>query len=221
MIGTIILFIVSILIGLGILIGYNRIIPRQANSPLTLSPSPTLTTLAFEYDIKKAPPRSIKASITTSSGEMLWESRSATEPAQLTENITIQQGESIGTGPDGEIDLSLGEHVQIIVANDSLISLTQTLPESIVLTHQKGTVTYTLSSNDQPTSIRVGRLLVRLEKGSLTIEIDEDTDTILVESTEGKAHIAYNDADFDTQYINLSQKETFIYDRASRRGEIQ
>lgn len=213
------LFIVGLALGIASFWGFQKIIaiPTEITPTISIAPpSPT-----FTYSTDNAPSLSQRAHIISQSGDLLWESRTATAPAQLMGSPEIQQGESIGTEKDSEAKVSLGDSLLTTLQENSLLQFTQTLPVSYVLTQRKGTITYTLSSRTQPCAIRVNRLLVRIENGTITIEIDEDTNTISVISTDGRAHIAYNDTDFETQYLKLSPKETFVYDIATRTGEIE
>src|SRR3989338_9045587 len=66
-----------------------------------------------KFSLEQAPSDSIRGQITGMSGEIWWQSRTATEPArlparqaQLTEEITIQQGETLIASESGNITVN-------------------------------------------------------------------------------------------------------------------
>ena len=222
MIQAVFLFILSFVIGIASYIGYSRLTVAPVAKETSSSPTPTLTvTTTFTYSLEKAPPDTLKARILSREGQSLWESRTATIPGIMKENIEVQQGETVGTAADGRMSLALGDALELDLMEDSLLAFTQTLPQSIVFTQLRGTIDYTLSSRSQPVAVRVRRLLVRLRTGTIQIETTPDDSVIRVTVGEGSATIAYNDADFTSQRLSLVKGDVFEFDNDTREGSIE
>ncbi|MBP7967508.1 hypothetical protein KAZ66_04510 [Candidatus Woesebacteria bacterium] len=222
MIQTVFLFILSFVIGVASYIGYTRLTVAPFVKVTSSSPTPTPTlTSTFTYSLEKAPPDTLKARILSREGQALWESRTATIPGVLKEDIEVQQGETVGTAEDASMTLALGDALDIDLQESSLLAFTQTLPQSIVLTQTEGTIEYRLSSRTQPVAVRVRRLLVRLRTGTIQIKTTPDDSVIQVTVGEGSATIAYNDADFTSQRLSLVKGDVFEFDNDTREGSIE
>ncbi|CAN5166187.1 hypothetical protein BH09PAT2_BH09PAT2_04780 [soil metagenome] len=220
MIGNIFVLLLSIVLGIGGFIVYQFFQPttQKDSNNATVTTTPTSTA---SYSLQDAPGNSLKAEITSMAGEILWQSRTATEPAELKEKVSLQQGEKIVTGNTGNVTLSLGDTIQVIEKKDTMIALTQTLPVNIVFTHQVGTATYIQSANDSPVSIRIRRLLVRMNKGTVTITTEDEDPYIYVNVDKGEVELAYNDEDFTSQLVTVTAGEEFRFNNDKRIGRLQ
>lgn len=173
-----------------------------------------------EFSIKDAPSKSLKAAIKSFSGEALWESRIATQPAQLTHTILIQQGEKLSTGKDGKITLSFTAADDITINPDSDLSIVQTLPSHIVLEQTHGTVNYA-NSDDSTLSIRTLHILTIVTQATMTIAVDDSTHDIVISVEKGNVTLAYNNKDNISTLINLSQGKRYNYNDDDRDGNIE
>ncbi len=201
---TVLIFGISLLIGIGISVLYIQVIALSDNKA--------------SYDGSRAPPNALQGSITYIDGEVLWQSRTATEAAELGGSTPIQQGETIETGDDGEVTILFDEDTLIDIFSKSSVSFTQTLPANIVITHRGGEVEYSQETATIPLSIRVGHLLVKLHEGAISIIFEESNVTVRV--IEGSATTVYNSLEYETNYEELNKGESFFYDDISRESEV-
>ena len=201
---TVLILGISLLIGIGISVIYIQVIALDETT---------------SYDGSQAPPDALQGSITYMDGVVLWQSRTATEAAELSGSTPIQQGESIETGEDGEVTILFDEDTLIDIFSESSVSFTQTLPANIVITHRRGEVEYSQETATIPLSIRVGHLLVKLNDGTISITLIEESD-VTVRVIEGSATAVYNDLEYETNYEELDEGESFFYDDISRESEL-
>ena len=201
---TVLILGISLLIGIGISVIYIQVIALDETT---------------SYDGSQAPPDALQGSITYMDGVVLWQSRTATEAAELSGSTPIQQGESIETGEDGEVTILFDEDTLIDIFSESSVSFTQTLPANIVITHREGEVEYSQETATIPLSIRVGHLLVKLHEGAISITLIEESD-VTVRVIEGSATAVYNDLEYETNYEELDEGESFFYDDISRESEL-
>lgn len=212
-------FLISILIGTISVWGYTQYSQKDTfPTPILQKTRPTKT---VNYSIKDPPKNALIGTITTLEGDAQWESRTATEPAELKQNHRIVQGEKIVTYKDGGSSILFGQDTTISIKQNSTVSFVQTLPQSIVVAQEKGTVTYSQELDTTPVSVRVRNLLIRLQKGSMSISLKDEDPIILVQIRKGIATAAYNDDSFNSQVIAIEKGETFVYDSDARDGAIE
>lgn len=192
---------------------------KSSEKPLIVSPiahnTPSFTSA---FSLQNAPYLSTKGIIIQLSGEVLWESRIATEPSSLVSQTILQQGESLITGEDGSITVLFTDAATIEVANNSKVNIVQTLPVDIVFNQLKGIATY--QSLKSSVSIRSFRLLTTINNGSLRITVDEVSRIITVSVMNGQATVAYNNADIVSQTYTLNAGDTFMFDSDKRVGRL-
>jgi hypothetical protein len=213
----------SFLIGAGLSILYVQVVPLTDDTTL-YSESDQVKS----YDSSQAPPEALQGSVTYMDGEVMWQSRSATEAATLYGSTSILQGEEVETGEDGEITILFDNDTLIDIFSESSVSFTQTLPANIVITHRRGEVEYSQDKSTHPLSVRVGHLLVRLHSGIMSITFDEikNEDDEIVESLvtvrvrKGSATTAYNSLEYETNYTKLNEGESLLYNNISRESDI-
>lgn len=180
------------------------------------------------YDGSKAPPDALQGSVSYLDGKVMWQSRVATEAAKLYRSTSILQGEAIETGEDGEVTILFDEDTLIDIFSESSVSFTQTLPANIVITHNRGEVEYSQTTSTIPLSIRVGHLLVKLNKGAVSIVFEEtkneddelEKSVATVHVIEGSVTTVYNSLDYKTNYVELDEGESLFYNNISRESEV-
>jgi hypothetical protein len=170
---------------------------------------------AYEFSIEAAPTESIKGTIMKRQGEILWESRIATEPAALTENVLIKQGERLVTGDNGTVTVDFPKVGLISLNEDADLSFIQALPVDFVVQQKKGLVKYEIQG-DVPLSIRIRSGLVTKASGTIEITVTEDDSLIYISPVEGTATIGFNDLDFVSQVFTLREGETYEYNSDER-----
>ena len=106
-----------------------------------LTPSRTTPPLHTRFSLSEAPADSLRATITRLSGEVTWESRTASSASPLTAPRILQQGEILTTGQSGTASLTLADTCSITLSPDTELNLIQTLPANIVLEIPLGKIT--------------------------------------------------------------------------------
>jgi hypothetical protein len=171
------------------------------------------------FSMEDAPSESLRGHIASMSGDVLWQSRVATEPAQLVAQRDIMQGENLVTKDTGTLELIYQNVADIIVDQDSEIDIVQALPASIVITQQNGNVTYK-KSGSIPLAVKISGLLVSLEEGTVTITFDNANTSVNVVASNGKAKVAYTDSDNTSEVTEVETGNTFVFDTDSLTGSL-
>ena len=120
------------------------------------------------FSIEKAPKNSEVGTIQSMSGTIRWGSRIAiaTEGAQITQPVPIQQGEELMSGDDGSAVVSYQNGLTISLSPNSHISFIQMLPANFVLNQLEGTIEYQ-KNNSTPLAIRTLHLLTQMDNGDI------------------------------------------------------
>jgi len=164
----------------------------------------------MHFSLEKAPADSIQGSIASLSGTVAWQSRIATQPAQITQSRIIQQGETIVTKDDGNATIAFSELGTIALFPETTLAIIQTLPENAVFVQQQGSAMYTKTGNT-PVTIRSLHLLTLLTSGKAEITINTDQPVITVRVYNGLATIGFNTLKYLSvvQEIPAGQQVTF------------
>lgn len=173
-----------------------------------------------EFSLEKAPTQSLTGNIISFSGSVNWQSRIATQPAQLTTPVSFAQGEKIVTGDNGNLTLELGSGCLITISPKTELSLIQTLPANIVFEQESGTVNYTQIVNT-PLTIRSLDLLTQIGSGSANIITDKPEGLVTVEVNKGFVTIGYNDAKFISQVATVEAGRQVIFNDETRTIKIK
>jgi hypothetical protein len=195
---------------------YNKETKRQ-NTDTFHSPIPEKTD---NFSIANAPSKTKKGIITSLSGDVLWESRTATQPATLSNPREILQGEKLITQKSGDILLRFDEIGTIHIFPDSDLSIVQTLPTHNVFEQTYGTIAYTNTQNTS-LSVRILHMLITATEATMTIEVKEETHEIIISMEKGNAKLAFNDINNTSTIVNLTQDDQYIYNDDDRTGVIK
>ena len=170
------------------------------------------------FSLEEAPVRSLRATIATMSGHLLWESRIATQPAQLSPEVkTLQQGERIIASDSGNITLNFDLVGEITLFPNSDIQLVQTLPVNLVFNQNTGRVEYQAFGNQF--TVRLHRLLVSFANANIQSSISELTGEIIVTVNRGTVIAAFNDENFVSQKVTLMENDRLIFNNEKRSAE--
>lgn len=170
-----------------------------------------------KFSLENAPSDSIKGQINNMTGDIWWQSRTATEPAQLNEPIAIQQGETLIASEAGKLTVNFNPAATISLFPNTQVEIVQTLPLNLVFNQTKGVGQYQVSGIN-PVTIRSFNLIVNIESGLINIETDEETGEIILGLKTGWAKVAYNSPEFDSKVWELEPGDVFSYDSSERRG---
>lgn len=172
------------------------------------------------FSIEKAPKNSGKGTIQSMSGTIKWQSRIATEPAQITKPVPIQQGDELLSGEDGNAVINYLTSLTISLSPNSHISFIQTLPTNFVFNQINGTIEYQ-KNNPTPLAIRSLHLLTQMDNGDIQIVVDEKTARVEIAVKQGSARIAFNDLNNVSNVVSLSQGDYYQFDDRKRQGNVE
>lgn len=170
-----------------------------------------------KFSLENAPNESIKGEITQLTGNIWWQSRTASEPAQLKNIIPVQQGEIWIASESGNLTVEFAPAATISLFPETQIEIVQTLPINLVFNQNKGVGQYQ-SSGTNPVTVRSLNLIINLEDGLLVVDTDEETGQIILGLKIGKAKVAYNSPEFASKVWQLEPGDIFSYDSNERRG---
>jgi hypothetical protein len=180
----------------------------------TISHTPEKQTHSPSFSVENAPKDSLRGSIASLSGDVTWISRTATDEAALRPTTRLQQGESITTGKNGRVTITMNS-CSFTLSPDSKINIIQTLPISLVIEQLTGEVTYT-NHCLIPLSVRSGELIVSLENGEMKLSIDEKSSIITLFTIQDTAIAAYNDTKQKSTVIPIPVNTLLTFDPDSR-----
>lgn len=217
MIKKILLFTITMVISFTSVISYSFLTKRMSKVILPQIPSISFSDLIkfSRFSLDKAPSNSLVGVITTMSGEVLYESRMATESAVITKSQEIQQGESVSTGNDGKLIINFKDAVEIILEDNSGVNIIQTLPANLVFKQTLGFVTYK-KIGTYPVSIRVGHLLIE-NKGEIKISFTKDSPITTILIINGSATIAYNNLNNVSKVVKLEAGQSLQFNEGNRQ----
>lgn len=214
MIKYLMLFLLFLLIGVGVTFGYSFWKKEKATVVTQVSPKEE------PFFIKPPPKESRIGTVSTMSGQILWESRIATEPAKIKDLKQVQQAETLATGKDGYATVTFPDATTISISPESKIEFVQTLPVNFVFKQIKGEINY-LKKGTIPFSVRSLHLLMTFSDGEYVIKTDSDTHTLVLTVKKGSVKAAYNNLQYETQSVEIKEGEKYIFDDDKRTGEIQ
>jgi hypothetical protein len=174
------------------------------------------------FSIDNAPATSLRGQILTNSGDVKWQSRTATAPATLKIPISIQQGERLVTGDTGHIKVQFDNIVTLTIFPKSDLSFTQTLPANIVISQDQGQAEYSHLGRSTPLSIRSLGLLININTpGDLVVSVSNDGSEVSVRVVAGEARTAYNDSQNISQLVTVSSGQQFTFNDGTREGTLR
>jgi hypothetical protein len=211
---TFLLIFVFFLVGLALVLGY-----RYWNQPHTIfrNTTPALTT---KFSLEKAPSESLQGSIATVSGSVIWLSRTAAKPVKLTSLRSIQQGEELSTGSNGQAVIKIQNDTSLLLLQNTHVSIIQLLPENFVFVQDKGSVRYE-NTIQVPVSVKSFGLITLITKGIVTVTVDPKNQKVTVAVVKGIIKEAYEDAQNTSNVLTVNAGQTFVYDETNKIGSIE
>jgi len=207
------LFLLFIIIGIISSFGYSFWKNNKTNVITTIFPDEE------RFSIEPPPKQSKIGTVEKISGQIFWESRIATKPAEIKQIKKVQQGESLATGIDGQVTINFSESASLLLLPESDVEFVQTLPANFVFRHKKGEIKY-IKNGSIPISIRALHLLVSINDGEITLDINPDTHIISLTVNKGSVKIAYNDLRYNTQTLEIKEGQKFIFSDDDREGMV-
>jgi len=205
------LFIICFFIGVAAVFGYSFFRTQNIqHTPIIekQTPAPTFST-------ELPPSQSLKGLIASRSGQLLWQSRIATAPAELKDNVQIQQGERLITEDKSSVTVNFNQVCSMMLSENADLSFIQTLPVDLVVEQKKGKIEYAVNGNT-PLSIRIRNALITKISGILEITITDNDPIISISTIQGTAQIGFNDLDYVSQVFTLRQGQVYEYNSDDR-----
>ncbi|HEV2339201.1 MAG TPA: hypothetical protein VGT05_00350 [Patescibacteria group bacterium] len=170
-----------------------------------------------KFSIIRSPTESLLGTVATLSGEVLWESRVATQPAEIKKLVIVQQGEEVDTKDTGNVEIIFPAIAQVTVHPNSQLVIAQTLHQDIALGQNTGTITYQTLHSPAVLTVKAHDLLVSV-KGKATVAINNNTAGIIVSVLQGLVTTGYEDLQNNTQVATVTEGNQFIFNINSRQG---
>lgn len=208
------IFILFFILGCGLVAGYFYLNPQQ-NVVLDL-PTPITT----KFSLANAPEDSLKGTIASMSGVVNWQSRTANTPTRLKAPRSIQQGEELGTGKNGKVEVLIQSAEAMVVNPNSQINFIQMLPVNLVISQDLGIVTYQNTGKSAMTVQTFG-LITSINYGIITINLNKDTHTITVDVEKGSATEGYEDSQNNSNVVTVNAGQQFVFDDTTQAGAIE
>lgn len=206
------LILLLILIGFGLVVISYFFYPKVTIAP-TKKPIKT-----SQFSLTKAPKYSLRGKIIDYSGEIFYQSRVATQAAELTNfSLEVQQGEDYLTKTNSNLSLLFPKHLRLNLAENTKLKIIQTLPKTMVFSQLNGEVEYQ-TLGEYPVSIRTAYLLTEL-KGKVLITRDSEISLVIISVKSGQAKLGYNDLDYLSHTLNLKAGDSFLFNYDTRQGE--
>lgn len=181
------------------------------------APTPTENAPVTSFSLEEAPSDSVRGTIKSLSGNVWWESRTATQPARLAKQTILQQGEKLIASDDGRLTVEFTSFSAISLSPESEVEIIQTLPTSMVFNQLKGDVHYS-TSGAEPISIRSLNMIATLVNGTMDIGVNRNSGDVVLDLQNGTATVAYNSPSFVSKVWDLSAGDTFEYNSNERKG---
>lgn len=194
------------------------LIAKKTTSKI-VQPSVTQVVPPSKFSLEKAPTASLYGDITSMSGKIKWQSRTATESSVITKIQKIQQGESLETGDDGRVNLAF-PHVALTLQPQTTLNVIQTLPQTIVFEQKTGEIIYE-DSAPSPIAVRISPVLIQMSDCTCTITKDDTAGTIAIAAVKGSATVAYNDSDNVSTVEKVQAGKTLTFDLSTRTSRIK
>lgn len=172
------------------------------------------------FSLAKAPSTTIYGSIMSLSGNVGWESRIATEPAKIRAPRHVGQGEALETKEDGRVTVVFPNVGVMTLLPKTFVGIIQTLPAQVVLSQTKGNVIYK-KEGTIPLSITANSLLVKINHGQISIDIDDTLPLITGDAAAGaSATLAYTDINDQSNVATVENGKGFTFNTRTKKLRI-
>lgn len=212
---NVVLFITFLLVGfvLTFFLIYKNTSQKVITPQVKISQEPS------KFSLEDAPSTSLHGDITLLSGEVKWQSRTATESSIITLKQKVQQGESLETGKTGKVSVAFpGMLFQL--SPTTKLTIIQALPTSMVVEQPSGEIEYQASSS-AVLGIRTSPILLESHGGNFSVAIDDGDGTVTISVTSGGVTAAYNDNDNVSTVQKIGKDEVLTFDPSTRTSIIK
>ena len=172
-----------------------------------------------KFSIDNPPSDSLKGKISSLSGTVSFQPRSKDYATLINAPVEILQGEDLNTGGNGSATVIFDRIGEISLLENTQISFIQTLPQNFVISQKQGTATFQ-KTGSIPFSVRGLDLLINLESGRVSVNVDSDNSIITVDVLEGSVSAAFNDTDNLSNVITIESPRRYIFNNNTKKGRI-
>lgn len=214
---------ITILTILGIVIilaGFYYFLSKKTENTAITIPGILPTQKTSSFSLVNAPSESLKGEISTMSGQILWQSRVATEEAQISSPQLIQQGEKLETGKNSALVLKYDGIVKVTFSPETAIDIIQTLPSNLVFSQDSGSAEYKNLGSTSVVSVRALSLLVQ-NSGDISVSINPQRPIVTLVVKSGIATVAYNSLGFVSHEFTIPAGRTYTFNDHTRTGVLR
>lgn len=210
---SIIIFCALVVIGITAMVLYVMQLTQRSTTPKQSSlPS-------SQFSLNNAPKESIRGTISSMSGLINWQSRTATQPSELISPVQIQQGEIVSTGTNGHINIGFPSIGSIDLLPNSSTEIIQTLPVDFVINQSQGITTFT-KTGKTPISVRTLNMLTQENSGKMVISVNTNNSTVTVDVLKGEAQSAFNDLNNQSSVQTIQEGNELVFHDDTRQTSI-
>lgn len=208
------LFFIFATIGFVGVFSVSNLLKKQSEPKKNITlPSPTVTPFSFQK-----PPKDSLIGTLSVFGDVSYQSRIATEPAKISSDQPIKQGERVVTAT-GSAMITFPKEAILHLDKKTDIDIVQTLPANVVFTQHIGSIDYQRLGGI-PLSIRAEHLLIDENKGEIGVTVDDENNNISINVISGSVTLAYNDINYETHVASISAVENVDFDDTKRKLRI-
>src|SRR5579871_5704011 len=205
--------ILSLIVGFVTTVALYIYLPKQ--NLITISIPRVTSVNTTHFSLEKAPTQSLVGTISSLSGQVLWQSRIANAESPIIASQQIQQGESVET-TDGTASIAFASALLAQIEKNTQVNIIQTLPADIVIQQTQGTTDYQRLGTI-PVSIRGLDLLLSVERGEVTIVVDPLTSHVNVIVKSGKITAAYTNKQNQTNIKTISAGQQLLFNNNTKQ----
>jgi hypothetical protein len=210
---SLIIFSISLVVGFLLVTGYAY---WNHQRTFALVPTPVITT---KFSLANAPQDSLKGEIASVSGSVNWLSRVAKKPVLLTSKHSIQQGEELGTGKNGNAIVTIQHTTAVLLSANSHINFIQILPINMVIAQDKGSVIYENVGSNALT-VNTLDLITAINRSWVQISVDPVAKSVTVTVQKGSITVGYEDLQNTSNVVTVDAGKEFVFDDTSRIGTV-
>ena len=177
-----------------------------------ITPSPLITL--------QPPRQAIQGTFSNIEGEVNVFKRNEVSSRQVTEDDTVLDAETVGTGEDSSAVITFKDVGAIKMLPSSAMTFVSTLRNSFLVEQTSGSALYAHNQNQGDISIRSLGVLISLQNSTVQVDTDIDYGVVTVTPEKGTATIALLDAAYNTQVITVESGEYAVVDTPSATVEV-
>jgi len=171
------------------------------------------------FSLENPPPRSFRGTITSITGDVLWQGRTATEESKLTQDTQLAQGEIVETNDTGNITVQFPNVSMISLMQKTKVDFIQAIMQNLVVLQESGIATYKQDGSVSVT-VQANGMIVEQKTGEMALTIKSLTGHVVISISKGTATVAYEDVDNLSTVVHLKEGDQYVYYPEYKNGEM-